>query len=357
MDALRPRNWPVQWRWLVLVPLSLIFAVLLEMLRLPAALLLGPMAAAILLASQDGTVRIAPPVFVTCQGIVGAMIAVNLPVSIFPVMVADWPVFLLGTLSTLLASSLLGWILSRSGALPGTTAIWGSAPGAATVMTLMSEQFGADMRLVAFMQYMRVVACAVVATLVSRFIGHGGGSAAPHWVALPAAWLPVATAIAVALIGAYAGVRLKIPGGAMLTPMILGMMLKLFTPLHLDLPPLILAASYAVVGWAIGMRFSASVLRYAKKVFLRVVTSILALILICCGFGAILMLVTGVDPLTAYLATSPGGADSVAIIAASSKVNMPFVMTMQIARFLCVLIVGPAIARLLSKTSPAPRRV
>ncbi|MCB8875056.1 AbrB family transcriptional regulator [Acidisoma silvae] len=352
MGALRPQTWPISRRWLVLVPLSFALAVLLILMKLPAALLLGPMAAAILMASQDGTVRIAPPVFVTYQGIVGAMIAINLPVSIFPEMATDWPVFLLGTLSTLLASSLLGWLLSRSGALPGTTAIWGSSPGAATVMTLMSEQFGADMRLVAFMQYMRVVACAVVATLVSRFLGHGGGSVTEHFFAAPASWTAVATAVAIALIGAYAGVRLKIPGGAMLTPMVLGMLLKVFTPLDLELPPLLLAVSYAVVGWGIGMRFSASVLRYAGRVFPRVLTSILALILICGGFGTILMLVTGVDPLTAYLATSPGGADSVAIIAASSKVNMPFVMTMQIARFLCVLIAGPALARLLSKSRP-----
>jgi membrane AbrB-like protein len=335
-------------RWAVLAVFSFAFAALLEMAHLPAALLLGPMVAAILLASQDGIIRVPPAAFITAQGVVGAMIAINLPLSIFPEMIARWPVFLLGVLSTLLASNILGWILSRSGALPGTTAIWGSAPGAATVMTLMSESFGADMRLVAFMQYLRVVACAVVATLVARLMGHASGNHLAHWLSVPSSWPAVATALAVALIGAYLGRRFKIPGGSLLIPMALGMALKGATPLPLQLPPLLLAASYAVVGWAIGMRFSASVIRYAAKVFPRVITSILALILVCAGFGTVLMFVTGVDPLTAYLATSPGGADSVAIIAAATKVNMPFVMTMQVARFLLVLAVGPLIARLLS---------
>jgi uncharacterized protein len=49
--------------------------------------------------------------------------------------------------------------------------------------------------------------------------------------------------------------------------------------------------------------------------------------------------------MTAYLATSPGGADSVAIIAASSHVDTSFVMAMQMARFVAVLIFGPALAR------------
>ena len=56
-----------------------------------------------------------------------------------------------------------------------------------------------------------------------------------------------------------------------------------------------------------------------------------------------------IDPLTAYLATSPGGADSVAIIAASSPVDVPFVLTMQVLRMLFVMATGPAIARMLAR--------
>ncbi len=62
----------------------------------------------------------------------------------------------------------------------------------------------------------------------------------------------------------------------------------------------------------------------------------------------VLVALAHVDPLTAYLATSPGGADSVAIIASSTKVNVPFVMAMQTARFVFVLLTGPGIARLIA---------
>ena len=57
----------------------------------------------------------------------------------------------------------------------------------------------------------------------------------------------------------------------------------------------------------------------------------------------------GIDPLTAYLATSPGGADSVAIIAASSHVDVPFVMALQTGRFLVVLLIGPRLARFVAR--------
>ena len=59
----------------------------------------------------------------------------------------------------------------------------------------------------------------------------------------------------------------------------------------------------------------------------------------------------GIDPLTAYLATSPGGANSVAIIAASSDVDVPFVMAMQIGRFLVILMIGPTLARFIARQS------
>ena len=45
-------------QWAVLMVLSVVFVTLLEGLHLPAALLLGPMVAGILVAAMDGTVRV-----------------------------------------------------------------------------------------------------------------------------------------------------------------------------------------------------------------------------------------------------------------------------------------------------------
>jgi uncharacterized membrane protein AbrB (regulator of aidB expression) len=61
-----------------------------------------------------------------------------------------------------------------------------------------------------------------------------------------------------------------------------------------------------------------------------------------------LVLIADKDPLTAYLATSPGGSDTVAIIAASSRVDLPFIIAMQTARMFLVLLTGPWIARSLA---------
>ena len=74
------------------------------------------------------------------------------------------------------------------------------------------------------------------------------------------------------------------------------------------------------------------------------------LLIALCGLVA-LMLVhgAGVDPLTAYLATSPGGSDSIAIIAASTNVDVSFVMAMQTVRMIAVLLLAPVLTKFIVK--------
>jgi hypothetical protein len=351
-SARRPplANWPIGAQWALLIALSGLFAFGLLVLRLPAALLIGPMAAAILVAAAGGATRAPLPPFYAAQAVIGCMIADRLPLSLAGEIGRNWPIFLGGVVSVIVAAAFLGFLLARWRVLPGATAVWGSSPGAATVMTLMSEAYGADMRLVALMQYLRVVACALVASLVAGlWVGGPGGAPPPITWFAPTPLPGLAATLALIAIGVLAARSRRIPAGALLTPLALGLLLKASFGLTLALPPWLLAASYAVVGWAIGARFTRDILGYAARALPRILASILALIAICGGFAAVLVVAAGVDPLTAYLATSPGGADSVAIIAASTKVDLPFVMAMQMTRFLLVILTGPFLARLIAE--------
>jgi uncharacterized protein len=78
--------------------------------------------------------------------------------------------------------------------------------------------------------------------------------------------------------------------------------------------------------------------------------------LLCGLLSYALMRYLHTDPLTAYLAASPGGVDAAVIIAASTRVDMPLVTMVQTVRLVVVLAIGPRLARLAAKTlaSPAP---
>jgi len=341
-------------QWAILLGFSVVLGALLEAIRLPAALLLGPMVVAIGLAAAETRVRVPAWSFVIAQGVIGALIARSVPASVIGEVGKKWPLFAAGVVVVIAAASLLGYGLARFHVLPGSTAVWGSSPGAATVMVLMAEAAGADERLVAIMQYLRVVCVAAVASIVSEAFVAGAVVARPAIDWFPAVDArQLALTLLVSVGGALVGSRLKIPAGAMLVPLFAGIVAQDCGWVEIALPPWLLAPSYALVAWAIGLRFTRGILVYAARALPRVLGSIFLLIAICGSFAALLAWKAGIDPLTAYLATSPGGADSVAIIAASSRVDVPFVMTMQTARFLIVLLIGPSLSSFIARHTPA----
>jgi membrane AbrB-like protein len=346
--SLQDQSAPVKWG--LLLAASLAFIVPLELIHLPAALLLGAMAAAILVATFEGKLAVPRWPYVIAQGLIGCLVARSIGPSILLTMVRQWPLFLAGVCAVLVFSTTLGALLARWKVLPGTTAVWGSAPGAATVMVLMSEGFGGDPRLVAFMQFLRVMLVALVASLVARLFAAPGETAraAIDWFPALAAG-PMLETLALAVLGAIAGERLKIPAGALLLPLLGGAALSATGVLSITLPPWLMAGCYTLVGWSIGMRFTREIVLYAAHAFPRIIAATLTLIALCGGLAYALHVFAGTDALTAYLATSPGGADSVAIIAASAKVDLPFVMAMQTARFLLVMLAGPSLAKMVAR--------
>lgn len=338
-------------QWMALLLLSALLVALLEWLRLPAALLIGPMVAGIVVGVSGGSIRVPELPFTGAQAVIGCLIAASIEPEILGRLLADWPLLIGTVLATLAASSLLGVLISRWGSLPGTTAVWGSTPGAASAMVLMAGAFGADARLVAFMQYLRVLIVSASAALVARlWVDTGAAGPAPIVWFPPLVWPDFAATLAVAIVGAAGGALIRLPSAAFLGPMILGIALHLGAGVPLQLPEWLLAATYALIGWAIGLKFTRSTLAHAARALPQVTAAILALIAFCGGLAVALSRLLGVDPLTAFLATSPGGMDSVAIIAAASaRVDLSFVMALQMARFLVVLIAGPPLARLLAR--------
>jgi uncharacterized protein len=342
---------PRALQWAALLGVTVLLVAVFRLIGLPAALLLGAMGAAIIVASSEGRIKIPAGAFIAAQGVVGCLVAEAVGASgATATILREWPIFLTFIGAVIAISAAQGLLLARWKILPGTTAIWGTSPGAATAMVLMAEAFGADIRLVAVMQYLRVAFVGLVASVVARTFA---GASAPAAVATdwfpPLDFWPFVATLALAFGGAVVGAKSKIPAGALLVPLGAGAGLSAAGAMAIDLPPWLLAAAYALIGWSIGLRFTRPIVAYAATKLPRIVASIFVLIAICGGLGFALHAIAGTDALTAYLATSPGGADSVAIIAASSKVDLPFVMAMQIARALLVMAIGPSLARYLAR--------
>lgn len=336
---------PAWQQWALVACLSLVTTVPLEVAGFPAALLMGPMLAGIVLALAGSTIRLPRIYFFGVQVVLALMIATMVSRDFVGTFLANWPLMLLVVLSVIGVSTLSGWMIARTGILPGTTAIWGSSAGAASTMLLMAEAYGADSRLVAFMQYLRVVFVASCATLVAHFGGHDGAAVPPHTWFEPVPMLPLIAMLAIGILAGLIGQRLRIPAGAFLVPFAIASVLNSSGTVAIVLPQWLLAGAFTLLGWNIGLGFTRAILLHARRALLPTVASIIALIGFSGLLACLLIFVLGIDPLTAYLSTSPGGLDSIAVIAASSKVDVAFVMTLQTARLILVTLIGPWLAR------------
>lgn len=343
---------PKSLQWGLMISASLIFSAFLHYWHVPAALLVGPMVIGILMGTNGANITPPKSLYLGAQSVLGVMIGGSMTIGILTSFMQDWPLIIGVTTMTLLASSFLGWILCIKQVLPGTAGIWGSSPGAASAMVIMAEAFGTDARLVAFMQYVRVVIVVAVASSIANF------SVDPEIAAAAAQahqWFPpldgagFALTLALAAICCFVGQKSRLPSGALLVPIIVTMILHVGGFLDIVLPEWFLGLTYAMIGWVIGLKFTPPVLRHAAQAFPKVLLSIIVLIGFCAGISALLVVFMDVDPLTAYLATSPGGLDSVAIIAASTNVDLSFILVLQATRFFMVLAFGPSLARLVAR--------
>lgn len=341
-------GWP-RWRiWALLAALTALFLLPLELAGLPATMLLASMVAGITVQLAGGGIKLPRPPQAVAEALLGTLIAGSVTPIALTTFLKHAPLFLALVLTIIAAGTALGLLLHRMRLLPGTTAIWGLSPGAAQAMMLMSGSFGGDPRLVAFMQYLRVLLVALIAPLVARFWAEPAVTAAAAIGHAPVSALGLASALSIAGVGLLLAARLRIPAGTILVPMALGGVLHVLGLVPVTLPDALMAAAYVAIGWGVGLAFTLSVLRHAVTVLPQVAAATLVLIGLGGGLAVILVAFDGIDPLTAYLATSPGGMSTMAVIAATSKADLAFVVSLQTVRFVLVLFLGPAISRFLA---------
>ncbi len=334
--------------WVALIVAAAAGSLALGRLAVPAPWLIAPLLVAIV-AAVTGLVDLSVPrgAFVAAQAAIGMLVAEMFTPPVVASIAQSWAVMAVVVASTIVAGGITGWVLARFTSIPAPTAAWGSAPGGASAMVAMSADNGADPRIVAFMQYLRVTVVVLSASVVARALLPPG--AHPHAAAVSFDLLALTETVAVAAVAAWAAIRLKVPAGALLGPMLLGAVLHGTGLVRIAVPAPALDAAYVAIGLAIGLLYTPATVRYALRVLPQVLASTFVLSALCCASAALLVVTLHVDALTAYLATTPGGLDSVTVIAVGSGANAPLVLAVQALRIVVVIVSGPAVAKLIAR--------
>ena len=337
--------------WSGLFLLSILVGSLLAWLDVPAAFFVGSVLCGIAFSLAGARLTLPRRYFQCAQVLIGCAAAKGMTPQVLGILASNWLVLLGMVFSSVLAGGLVGWFLTRWRVLPGNTAAWGSSPGGASAMVAMAESYGADARTVAMMQYLRVLSVVLSASLVAHWLS-GRPSVVQHSAQSLAVSLfrgdpaQIALTLAIMAVCGVVAVRLRIPAGPLLLTMIVGAVLNSTGIVQFRLPDVFQIVAAILIGWFIGLGFSRDLLYSTLRKLHWLFLSSFSLIGLCAFFAWLLHHFAHCDSLTAYLATTPGGLDSVILMAMGSDgVDVPFVVTAQALRLFVVILLGPLVAR------------
>ncbi|MFE4640401.1 AbrB family transcriptional regulator [Streptomyces sp. NPDC056730] len=330
-----------------------------------ASLLVG----AVLALSGRVRDRLPGPANRTSQALVGALMGSHLTSSALMAAAPSALPLTAVTAATIGLSVAIAWFLARKGRISRPTAVLGMMPGGSAGIVTCADELKADVRLVAFNQYLRVGLVATTAPLLAHWMAGGsssgpaGGGGAGSWpgpglfqlVAGPDQLTGLLTLAAVAVAGILAGRRLRLPTPALIGPMLVALVATMSGAIPAFAPAGILQdVVFVLVGMDVGVRFTRDTLRRVRGLLPSILAAMTAVCLGCAGMAWIFAKATGTPLMDAYLATTPGGINAVLAAAVSSHGDVALVSTVQSLRLLVVMLLTPMIIRRLTPDRPKP---
>lgn len=319
---------------------------------LPSPSLFAALVVGLAVALRGPASELPPPAALAGQAVLGVALGSYVRLATLTEAARHWAPVLGVTLATLALSLGAGVLVARLGRVDLPTASLGMIAGGATGIVAMSRDLGADDRLVAVMQYLRVLVVVLLAPVLAKVAftapvhGGAGGSPPGAMASLPVNLL---FTLVCGVVGALAARRIRLPAGSLLGPLIVAAAL---TASGLAggarVPPALQEVAFVLIGLQVGLRFTPETIRRAGRLLVPVLLAIFGLIIGCGLLAAALAPLAHVSLLDAYLATTPGGLYAVLAAALGSGANTTFVLAVQALRlFVMVLAAPPLVRRLL----------
>jgi membrane AbrB-like protein len=336
-------------RWAGLVAATLAAGLALDAASLPSPFLFGALLAGLAVALL-APARLAIPgaAFGAAQAAVGVALGAYLQSSSLSALGDDWLPVTLVSAATLAVSLGAGLVMARVSDVDRATAALGMVAGGASGIVTMARELGGDDRLVAFMQYLRVLIVVLLTPILVAvaFPGHHGGAAVAPGVPVIGDARDWLLTVGLAVAGAATGRAVRLPAGTLLGPMILAGAVTLSAPERwFVVPALAQNAAFAVIGLQVGLRFTVETVRQTGRLLVPVLVSVAVLLAACFGLAIILDATTSASLLDAYLATTPGGVYAVLAVGVGAGANTTFIVAVQGLRVVVMVLLAPLVVR------------
>jgi membrane AbrB-like protein len=310
----------------------------------PSPWLAGPMIAAAVVTIRGGELALPGPI----QLAAWTMVGIAMGSGITPQIVASlpsWPATIaLLAMATVVTTFASQFFFQRVCGWDRATSFFAAIPGALTSIIAVAGQTEADMRRVATAQCMRIFLLLIGLPLLIQSVEKGGPRIPPEAMMNPRDLVLVAAGT---LVAALAFMRIKVPAPQLLGGLTASGLLHAAGLIHLVLPPLVVQASFAVMGLAVGMRFAGTTAAQLREIGLASLGGLTIAFASSVAFVLLAEFLVGTPLVQLLLAYAPGGPDVMSGLALTLHLDSAFVAVHQISRFMFIMAALPPAARLL----------
>jgi membrane AbrB-like protein len=225
--------------------------------------------------------------------------------------------------------------------------LYASAPGALSAVLAMASEAKVNVRMVAFVQTVRVFLLIaalpgmLLAAGLSASVGAIPPSAGVHVATLNDTLIMTMTGVASALIAE----RLRIPGGLLIGPMLVNGFLHGTGYVQGNIPQLLLLASFVVLGAFTGTRFVGTTAAMIKRLLVDSIGAFVVALVVCVAFALFAAWLAGENVAKTIVAFAPGGLEAMTILAFMIGLDPAFVGAHHLARFVLIALCLPFVAR------------
>lgn len=243
----------------------------------------------------------------------------------------QWPFSLVAIVLSVTAAFFFSQlVLKRFWKYDAKTAVLGASPGHLSFVIGLGMDSGADIRLVAIVQSIRVLALTLVVPMLVVWSGlAGNGFVVPtEFMILP--WVAVSLALA-ALVG-LGFKKLRVPAAFVLAGMVVSLTTHLSGIIEGHMPQWLTLPALTILGSMIGTRFSGVSWSELRKAFGAGMAITLVGVFAAVLFAVVLSLFIDLPIAQLVVAFAPGGVEAMAAMAFALNLDPTFVATHHIAR-------------------------
>lgn len=334
--------------------------------KVPAGAMVGSMIAVGAFNIITGRAFMPQDIKVITQILAGAFIGAGISrKDVFDLRLMIKPAILM-VISMILLNLLMGYMMYKVTGIDLVTCLFASAPAGIVDMSLISSDMGADTSKVAILQMVRLLVVFIILPPMMKVIYSKLHSNKIQQIAMEevvcvnespinkevkkdkktmkAKTVNLAFTLGIALVLGLIGYKLGVPAGAMTFAMISVGALNVFSgkgymPLNLR------RATQVFAGMLIGERVTYGDLIALKSIIIPAFIILIGIIVFNFIIGFLISKISGIDIITALLASAPGGVSDMALIAKDLGGDAPKVALMQLSRYVCIIAFFPVIIK------------